>query len=68
MDLSRKLDLFIEEEKENIKNDLARLIRIPSVSSDKIGDYTFGEQCANVLETALEIGTENGFEVENIDY
>lgn len=68
MDLSRKLDLFIEEEKDNIKNDLARLIRIPSVSSDKIGDYTFGEQCANVLETALEIGTENGFEVENIDY
>ena len=68
MDFSKKLDCFIEEEKENIKNDLARLVRVPSVSSEKIGDYTFGEQCAKVLETALAIGNENGFETENIDY
>ena len=68
MDLDKKLDSFIEEEKENIKRDLARLVSIPSVSAEKVGEYTFGEQCARVLETALEIGNENGFECENIDY
>ena len=68
MELSKKLDLFLEEEKENIKRDLAKLIAVPSVSTEKVGDYTFGKECAKVLETALSLGEENGFVTENIDY
>lgn len=68
MELNKKLDIFLEDEKENIKNDLAKLIAVPSVSSEKTGQYTFGKECANVLETALSIGNENGFVCENFDY
>ena len=68
MELEKKLDLFLAEEKENIKSDLSKLIAVPSVSAEKDGEYSFGKECARVLETALSIGESNGFECENIDY
>lgn len=68
MQLKNKLETFIEKEKENIKNDLKKLVSVPSVGNSSDGAFPFGKECARVLETALEIGSDYGFECENIDY
>lgn len=44
------------------------LIRIRSVSGPREGDYPYGAGCARVLERAMEIGRNMGFEVQNHEY
>lgn len=48
-----------------MKSALERLVKIPSVSGEKDGDYPFGKECARVLEEFLELCEENGFTSEN---
>lgn len=44
------------------------LIRIRSVSGPREGDYPYGTGCARVIQRAMEIGRDMGFEVQNHEY
>ncbi|MDD4164560.1 MAG: Sapep family Mn(2+)-dependent dipeptidase [Eubacteriales bacterium] len=54
--------------KEHLEEDLAALISIPSIASKREGIYTFGSQCANAIDKAIELGSVYGFKTENHDY
>lgn len=49
-------------------DDLAEIIRIPSVASAPEGEYPFGKACAEALDKASDIAQKYGFTVENHDY
>ena len=57
---------------ENIKRqaieDLAEIIKIPSVAGDRDGIYPYGKTCAEALDKAAELAEKYGFTVENHDY
>lgn len=59
---------YLENNLENLKADLARLVKIPSVSGEKDGKYPFGRECGNVLDEFLKIAEERGFTAKNYDY
>lgn len=59
---------YLESNLDELKKDLARLIQIPSVSTDKEGEYPFGGECGRVLDEFLKIAEEKGFSVKNYDY
>lgn len=59
---------YLENNLENLKADLARLVKIPSVSGEKDGKYPFGRECGNALDEFLKIAEERGFTVKNYDY
>lgn len=59
---------YLENNLENLKADLARLVKIPSVSGEKDGKYPFGKECGNVLDEFLKIAGERGFTAKNYDY
>ena len=63
-----KIDLWIEENKEQMIADAIELVKIRSVSSRGEGGYPYGTGCAKVLEAALAMAERMGFEVENNDY
>lgn len=54
--------------KEQLEEDLAALIAIPSVAAHREGIYTFGKQCANAIDKAIELGSNYGFKTENHEY
>ncbi|HPE95620.1 MAG TPA: Sapep family Mn(2+)-dependent dipeptidase, partial [Bacillota bacterium] len=66
--LSIMLDSFIDENKDNIKNDLSRLVAIPSIASSAEGRYVYGIQCAHAIDEMAEIGTSLGLKAKNYDY
>ena len=49
-------------------NDLAEIIRIPSVASDREGIYPYGAECAKALDCAQALAEKYGFKVENHEY
>lgn len=54
--------------KENIVNDLIRLVRIPSVSTPSDdAEYPFGRECARALDAYSSIAREHGLAVRNFD-
>lgn len=59
---------YLKNSLPEMKAALARLVRIPSVSSEKEGKYPFGAQCGRVLDEFLKICGENGFKNDNYDY
>lgn len=59
---------YLENNFEQFKTALRRLIRIPSVSGEADGQYPFGKVCGEVLEEFLRICKENGFYTRNYDY
>lgn len=64
-----KTDLFFEKYREELLENIMALIRIPSVSSPtKQGPYPFGKDCGAVLDAALALGRNMGFETENHEY
>lgn len=67
-ELQAKIDLWIEENKEQMIADAIELVKIRSVSSRGEGGYPYGAGCAKVLEAALAMAERMGFEVENNDY
>lgn len=48
--------------------DTMTLMRIPSVSVKTSGKHPFGKACADVLDSAIEIGRRMGFQTENHEY
>lgn len=59
---------YLEKNLDNLKSDLSRLVKIPSVSTDREGEYPFGRECGRVLDEFLQIAEERGFTVKNLDY
>ena len=68
MDLSRhKIGKFIDDHTGDMITTLASLVKIPSISGEREGDYPFGREPARVLEKFLEIAKGMGFTVHNHD-
>ena len=57
-----------EEIRKQAINDLAEIIKIPSVAGDREGIYPQGKVCAEALDKAAELAEKYGFRVENHDY
>lgn len=68
-ELEQKIDLFVEQNKEALLADIAKLIEIPSVSVDTEGEGSpFGMGCRKALDAALEICQRMGFSTKNHNY
>lgn len=66
----REVEDFLEREDilNQLEQDFASLIEIPSIAVGREGSYTFGKQCAAALDKAIEIGSGYGFRTENHEY
>lgn len=55
-EMESRIDKFIEENRQNIVNDIAKLVNIKSVSTHSDDPNSpFGEGCHKVLDKALEM-------------
>ena len=59
---------YLENNFGQFREQLERLIRIPSVSGEAEGRYPFGKSCGEVLDEFLKICEENGFHTRNYDW
>ncbi len=57
----KKIESFLEENKENIINELMALVKIPSVQGEALEGMPFGKECHRILDTATKLYEENGF-------
>ena len=58
---------WMENHKEEMIRDIAKLAAIPSISGEKEGDAPFGKMCQEALEAMLEMGRSYGFHTENYE-
>lgn len=65
--LEERIDAWIETHREELLEDIARLVRIPSVSVRGEGPQPYGAACAQALEEMLAMGERYGFKTENAD-
>lgn len=65
--LLAKIDLFIEENKENIKRDIKTLVDIPSVEGAALPGKPFGADVARALDAALDMARDAGLDAHNVD-
>lgn len=66
-ELTRRIDQYIGEHRNEILEDLKSLVRIPSVSRAGEGGKPFGTACAQVLDLALQKAAARGFYTNNHD-
>lgn len=59
---------WLKKERQNYIDDLIEAISIPSVAEPGAGGYTFGTECARMLDWMLEKGKALGLETENDEY
>ena len=57
----KKIDKYLEENKENIVNELMALVKIPSVQGKPLDGMPFGEECHKMLDVATNLYKDNGF-------
>jgi len=53
---------------DDILKDMAKLVSIPSVAVRSDGPHPFGDQCAKVLDAAVEMAQGYGLTAKNVDY
>ena len=63
-----QVDQWLAEQRQNYIDDLIAAIAIPSVAEPGEGGYTFGTECARMLDWMLEKGKALGLETENDEY
>ena len=63
----KDIDLFIEENKENILRDIARLVAVPSIEGEPEENAPFGAEPKKALELGLEIASELGLDTRNCE-
>ncbi|MBQ7875050.1 MAG: Sapep family Mn(2+)-dependent dipeptidase [Oscillospiraceae bacterium] len=69
MDINLKdIDLFIEENKENILRDIGRLVAVPSIEGEPEDGAPFGREPEKALELGLEIAEEMGLGTRNCEH
>ena len=66
--LMNRVEEYIRAHQTEILEDLKTLVRFPSVSREGADGFPFGKNCANVLDRALAMAQEKGFQVNNHDY
>lgn len=66
-ELLSRIDSYLSENRENIKNDLIRLVKIPSVETAPEEGAPFGKNCLLALKEAVALYNENGFSAETRD-
>ena len=59
---------WLEEHKDDFLRDLSSLIEIPSVNGRAVDGNPYGEDCAKVLDTMLDICEKHGLKTKNFDY
>ena len=64
-ELIGRIDQYIHAHRNDVVEDLKKLVRIPSVSREDEDGKPFGMECAKVLALALEMAKERGFYVNN---
>ena len=62
------IDAYLDQHWEEMVEAMKTLMRIPSVSGEPEGAYPFGKNCAEVLDTAFEMGRKMGMDTQNDDY
>ncbi len=67
-ELQKKIDVWIEENLDQMIEDAIELTKIRSVSERGEGGYPYGIGCARVLDLALSFAQRMGFETDNQDY
>ena len=67
-ELSRKIDRFIEENRENILWDMTRLVGVPSVEGEPIPEAPFGPGPRKALDMALTIARELDLDTQDLDH
>ncbi len=67
-ELAARIQQYVSEHEEAIKEDLKTLVRIPSVSKRGEDGLPFGAGCAKVLDKAVAMAAEKGFDAVNHDY
>jgi len=67
-ELNDKIDKFIEKNRDKIVDDICDLVKIKSVSEDGTDTPPYGQGCKQVLDQALKMSSEMGFEIDNCDY
>lgn len=65
--LTKRIDQYIAEHREDILEDLKSLVRIPSVSREGEGGKPFGTECSRALNLALDMAAKRGFYTNNHD-
>lgn len=65
--LSRDIDLFIAQNKDNILRDIARLVKINSILTEEKPGAPFGDGPAEALKLGLEISRELGLNAVNCE-
>ncbi len=60
-------DSFIIQSKDDILSTLKKLVSIPSVKGEATNDAPFGQECARVLKTTLELCESLGMKTKNLD-
>ena len=61
-DLIKRVDAFVEENRDNIINDIMELARVPSIRSEPKDGAPYGEKCREVLNVGIAIAKRHGFE------
>lgn len=64
----QEIDEFIKRRRDEIVEQVCRLIRIESVSGKAEGSYPYGAACARALDFCGELAGRNGLFAENYDY
>lgn len=59
---------WMEAHKENMIQDIQRLIKVPSISNPTEEVKPFGAACRQAMDEMLQIGREHGFYTENYEY
>lgn len=66
--LENKIDAWIADHRDEMVEEICRLIRHESIADDKAQPGPYGQPCRDVLDTYLEIGSRHGLAARNHDY
>lgn len=65
--MKNKISKLAEELKDDMVLSTQKLVKIPSVEAEAVGNYPYGKEVGKALEKALEIAAEMDFKIKNID-
>ena len=66
--LENKIDAWIADHRDEMGEEICRLIQHESIADDKAQPGPYGLPCRDVLDTYLEIGSRHGLAARNHDY